>query len=116
MDELEVYNSLATQNLFDLFKSQLKKDFETCALSTDFIDNLPQQYNLLKSAIIQELNPLLNNNSIMQNLLYRIDISEFQIKKYAQTKSTISFNEILAELIIKRILQKVILKKKFSPK
>jgi hypothetical protein len=116
MNELEIYNSLATENLFDLFKFQLKKDFETCALNSDFIDNLPQQYDLLKLAIMQELTPLLNNNSTLQNLLYRIDISEFQIKNYAQTKSNISFNEILSELIIKRILQKVILKKKFSPK
>lgn len=116
MNELEIYNSLATENLFDLFKSQLKKDFETCAINTDFISDLPQQYDLLKLAIIQELTPLLNNNSTLQNLLYRIDVSELQIKNYAQTKSNISFNEILAELIIKRILQKVILKKKFSPK
>jgi hypothetical protein len=86
MNELEIYNSLATENLFDLFKFQLKKDFETCALNTDFIDNLPQQYDLLKLSIMQELTPLLNNNSTLQNLLYRIDISEFQIKNYAQTK------------------------------
>ena len=114
MEELDVNDYLIRENLFELFKIQLKKDFDSCSLSTDFIDNLPSQFELLKNSLLLELKPLLKANSILSNLLYRIDISELQIKNYHLKNSTINFEEVLAELIIKRILQKVILKKKFS--
>lgn len=114
MEELDVNDHLIRENLFDLFKIQLKKDFDSCSLSTDFIDNLPSQFELLKNALLLELKPLLKTNSILSNLLYRIDISELQITNYQLKNSSINFEEVLAELIIKRILQKVILKKKFS--
>jgi hypothetical protein len=114
MEELDVNNYLIRENLFDLFKVQLKKDFDSCSLNTDFIDHLPSQFELLKDFLLIELEPLLKSNSLLSNLLYRIDINEIQIKNYQLKNSTINFEEVLAELIIKRILQKVILKKKFS--
>jgi hypothetical protein len=114
MEELNVNNYLISENLFELFKIQLKKDFDSCSLNTDFIDSLPVQFELLRSSLLVELKPLLKANSILSNLLYRIDISEIQIKNYQLKNPTIDFEEVLAELIIKRILQKVILKKKFS--
>ncbi|MDO8999082.1 MAG: hypothetical protein Q7W45_04905 [Bacteroidota bacterium] len=114
MEELDVNNYLIQENLFELFKRQLKKDFDSCSLSTDFVENLAIDWELLKKSILNELNPLIKNNSLLSNLLYRIDISELQIKNYQLKNTTLSFEEILAELIIKRILQKVILKKRFS--
>lgn len=114
MEELDVNNYLVQQNLFDLFKTQLKKDFSSCSLSVDFINDLPADLPHLKATIINELAPLLKNNSQLSALLYRIDISETQIKNYSDKNKTLGFEEILSELIIKRILQKVILKKKFS--
>ena len=114
MEELDVNNYLLSENLFELFKRQLKKDFDSCSLNTDFIDSLPVQFELLKLSIITELKQISKNNSLLSNLLYRIDISEIQIKNYHQKNNSLSFEEVLAELIIKRILQKVILKKKFS--
>ena len=50
----------------------------------------------------------------LSNLLNRIDISETQLNNYQVKKISFSFEEIIAELIIKRTLQKVILKKRFS--
>ena len=50
----------------------------------------------------------------LSNLLIRIDISETQLNNYQAKKISFSFEEIIAELIIKRTLQKVILKKRFS--
>lgn len=114
MEELDVNNYLVQQNLFDLFKTQLKKDFSSCSLSVDFINDLHADLPHLKAELIKELEPLLKNNSQLSALLYRIDISEAQIKSYTDKNKTMSFEEILSELIIKRILQKVILKKKFS--
>ncbi len=114
MEELEVNNFLVQENLFDLFKRQLKKDFSSCSLDTDFVEELPIDLEPLKATIRLQLKPLLNNNSQLSALLYRIDISEIEIKNYEAKNKNLSFEEIIAELIIKRILQKVILKKKFS--
>ena len=114
MDELDVNSYLVQENLFDLFKKQLKKDFDSCSVNTDFIENLPVEFPFLKAAILFELQPLLKNNSLLQALLYRIDISELQIRNYQLQHKTFNFDEVIAELIIKRILQKVILKKRFS--
>jgi hypothetical protein len=46
--------------------------------------------------------------------LYRIDVTELQIKKEATSHPEKNFQQILAELIVKRILQKVILKQQYS--
>ncbi len=113
MQELEVNNLLIQENLFELFKRQLKKDFDSCSLDTEFTNDLPVDLEPLKIAIRSQLKPLLNNGQLSA-LLYRIDISELQIKNYETKNKNLSFEEILAELIIKRILQKVILKKRFS--
>ncbi len=114
MEELDVNNYLVQQNLFDLFKTQLKKDFSSCSLNVDFINELHADLTHLKASVIKELAPLLKNNSQLTALLYRIDINETQIKNYTDKNPVMDFEEVLAELIIKRILQKVILKKKFS--
>jgi hypothetical protein len=54
------------------------------------------------------------DSSSIQNLLYRIDVTELQIKKEAVSHPEKNFQQILAELIVKRILQKVILKEQYS--
>ena len=115
MEELDVNTYLLKENLFDLFKLQLKKDFEGAGASADFADHLPSEYNALKVAVEEQLNPMLKNNgSLLSSLLYRIDISEAQLQSYQHKNTSLPFEELLAELIIKRILQKVILKKTFS--
>jgi hypothetical protein len=49
-------------------------------------------------------------------LLYRIDVSELQIKKLSREKPENEMNEIMAELIIKRELQKVVIKEHYRNK
>jgi hypothetical protein len=49
-------------------------------------------------------------------LLYLIDISEAQLKKYlTENKKETHFN-VIAELIIKRVLQKVVIKQYYKSK
>ena len=50
----------------------------------------------------------------LKNLLYRIDITELQIKNAALKNPELHLQFLLAELIIKRILQKVVLKELYS--
>lgn len=115
MEELDVNNWLLRENLFELFTSQLKKDFESAGAGSDLLNELPAEFELLKVQIMLALRPLINqNSSVLPSLLYRIDISEKQLRSYRQKNENMPFDEVVAELIIKRILQKVILKRTFS--
>ncbi|WP_317896675.1 hypothetical protein [Aurantibacillus circumpalustris] len=117
MEEIDVNTYLFKENLFDLFKEQLKKDFEGAGANSDFTGDLPRDLEALKLVLLHELKIISNNSStLIASLLYRIDISEIQIRNYQLKNSSLSFEEVLAELIIKRILQKVILKKTYSTK
>ena len=106
---------LQRPDLFEKFKIQLHRDFELCGfsdiapqLNSNNLEHIFQE--VLKSVMIIEK----KDSSSIQNLLYRIDITELQIKKEATNHPEKNFQQILAELIIKRILQKVILKEKYS--
>ena len=50
----------------------------------------------------------------LMNLLYRIDLTELQIKNALNNEPERPMQQLMAELIIKRILQKVILKQQYS--
>ena len=50
----------------------------------------------------------------IQQLLYRVDINEKQLSTRLQENKEEEYLSIVSELIIKRILQKVVLKKHFS--
>ncbi len=111
----DINHSLQQEDLFLVFKNQLHKDFESCGLSTDFITQLPRLFLDLRQSIETEIKHIAKtSNSALYNLLYRIDISEVQIKNYLATNPALSYECALAELMIKRILQKVIFKKRFS--
>jgi hypothetical protein len=115
MEELTINNHLLKHDLFELFKTQLKKDFESSGLGGDFVDHLSSEFRELVRQIVTELNPVINSgSSLLSSLLYRIDISELQLKKYQLNNNKLAFDEVLAELIIKRVLQKIILRIRFS--
>lgn len=106
---------LQKPDLFEKFKNQLNRDFELCGfsdiapqLNSNNLEHIFQE--VLKSVMIIEK----RDSSSIQNLLYRIDVTELQIKKEAVNHPEKNFQQILSELIIKRILQKVILKEKYS--
>jgi len=115
MEEIDINNSLQQEDLFEQFRSQLKKDFEGAGIAAGFTNDLPSDLHLLKERILQALQPLFRGNmALLSSLFYRIDISEQQLKNYEQQHKHLSFEELAAELIIKRVLQKVILRKRFS--
>jgi hypothetical protein len=115
MFELSVNSYLQKEDLFELFKQQLKKDFEGAGLNADFTAFLPLNFEELKSLIIRQLIHISkHSHSTLNNLLYRVDISELQLKTYQKNNPNLNDEELRAELIIKRELQKIILKKNFS--
>jgi hypothetical protein len=116
MSELpDIQTGISRPELFELFKSQLKKDFESCGLDGTFADNLHPDFDLIIEKVSKEVQKLLKGNKWME-LLYRIDISERQFQKLSTEKKEASQEIVLAELIIKRELQKVVIKEFFRKK
>ena len=112
---LDLTKSLQKIELFEKFRNQLYRDFEL----SGFADEAPKlNSNNLEHVFQEVLNSVMiiekKDSSSIQNLLYRIDVTELQIKKEAANYPKKNFQQILSELIVKRILQKVILKQQYS--
>lgn len=106
---------LTKPDLFEKFKVQLKKDFDNCALESGFCNELTSNYHELLRILELQLDIIGKKFSGKLNeLLYRIDISEHQIKKLSRLNTEKTLNEVMAELIIKRELQKVVYKEFFK--
>lgn len=111
--EIDTITSLQKPDLFEKFKTQTCKDFELAGV-LDYLpnlasSNLKQLHDEFFNAVLK-----LEMSNALKNLLYRIDITELQIKQASQKKPEIALQRILAELMIKRILQKVVLKELYS--
>lgn len=118
MDNLpDIKYQLSSKALFEAFKIQLAKDFEQSNFSADFVANLEPDYNSILEKIVFELqnNEKKTDSNLMQ-LLYRIDISEAQFKRYLNENNHESYFNVIAELIIKRVLQKVVIKQFYKNK
>jgi hypothetical protein len=114
MEELEINDQLRKEDLFELFRLQLKKDLESSSIAAGFVETLPSEYYALKEALSNSLSTVLKNSTQLSTLLYRVDVSEYQLREYQRKHAALTFEEIVVELMIKRTLQKIILKKKFS--
>jgi len=105
--------SLEKPNLFEKFKIQTHKDYEISGV----LDYMPiitsNNLNKLKDAFCHSILKL-ELSDALKNLLYRIDITELQIKEACVKNPETPLQQILAELMIKRILQKVVLKELYS--
>ena len=111
--EIETITSLQKPDLFEKFKIQVAKDFEMAGVSEFYPKMESNNLEYLKDAFYNSILKLEIGN-VLKNLLYRIDITELQIKNASIKKPEIPLQYLLAELMIKRILQKVILKEQYS--
>lgn len=107
----DIKNQLSSKDLFEAFKKQLAKDFEQGNFPADFVEALVPDYSSIHEKIAFELqrNEKKTDFNLMQ-LLYRIDISEAQLKRYLLENKSDNYFNVIAELIIKRVLQKVVIK------
>ena len=105
-------NQLSSKELFEAFKSQLVRDFEQSNFPSNFVTSLEPDYNHIHEKIAFELQRHERKSDFnLMHLLYRVDISETQLKRYlSESKDENHFN-VIAELIIKRVLQKVVIKR-----
>lgn len=109
----DILHNLEKPDLFTKFKTQVYRDFELAGV----IDYLPviesNQLDHLKESFFSSIVKLEISNAL-KNLLYRIDITELQIAQASQKCPETAIQKVLAELMIKRILQKVVLKELYS--
>ena len=93
--------------------AQLEKDFLMIGVSFD-IEKPIVKYKTLFTFTTNLVNSLNEQNpKLLLSLLYRIDLSEEMVQKQMQ-ETSLSFSEMLSELIVKRELYKVILRKNIS--
>jgi len=94
---------------------QVIKDFGMQGMEIKFSGNTDNAYAELFSQILPIINKLQKENfENFYSLLYRIDISESQIKKAVEQTKDKSFSEVVTDFILKRELLKVVMRRSFS--
>jgi hypothetical protein len=112
-------------NRLDILKDtaqQVIKDFGMTGMEIKFSGDTQNAYAELFSQILPLIEKLQKENlpagqagfQNFYNLMYRIDVSEAQIKKAVADSKDRSFSEIVTELILQRELIKVIFRRQYS--
>ncbi len=105
-------------NRLDLIKdtaNQIIKDFDMFAMDVKFSGNAYNAYEELFEQIEPHIKKLIDTNqSKFMGILYRIDLSDEQIKKAVQENTSEPFSAIVTDLIIKRELQKVVIRNHYK--
>ena len=108
LNRLDILNETAQQVI---------KDFGINGMEIIFSGNTDNSYTELFSQIHPLVEKLQKENfQNFYNLMYRIDISESQIKKVVEESKDKSFSEVVTDLILKRELLKVVFRKQYSAK
>ena len=116
MEDLSQFNvQLTRKDLFEAFKTQLAKDFVQSNFSADFVAALMPDYESIHEKILFELQRSTKKaDADLMRLLYRVDISETQLKRYLDEKPNQDHLITIGELIIKRVLQKVVIRQYYK--
>jgi hypothetical protein len=105
-------------NRLDLIKdtaNQIIKDFDMFGLEIKFSGNAFNAYEELFEQIEPHIDQLITSNQQkFMSILYRIDLSDEQIKKAVNENSSEPFSAIVSDLIIKRELQKVVIRNHYK--
>lgn len=105
LNRLDILNDTAKQVI---------KDFGMVGLKIKFSGKSDNAYEELFSQMLPLIEKLQEENfQNFYNLMYRIDISEVQIKKAVERSTGKSFSEIVTDLILKRELLKVVTRRSF---
>lgn len=105
-------------DLLEKVVSQIQKDFNWFNLSITFSEESDiSPYQQLYQQILPIVDEMLNDDYIkLMSLLYRIDIEEDFLNRKLKENSQADTDEVITDLIIKRELQKAIIKEIYSAK
>src|SRR5436305_1708275 len=111
LNRLDILNDTAQQVIKDFGMIGV----EITPIAIGVSGNTENAYAELFSQVLPQIEKIQKENfQNFYNLMYRIDISEGQIKKAALEAKDKSFAEIISDLILKRELLKVVTRKSFS--
>lgn len=107
-------------NRLDLIQAtaaQIIKDFDMFGLEIRFSGSAYNAYDELFGQIEPQIRKLIDTNrSKFMGILYRIDLSDEQVRKAISDNGSEPFSEIITDLIIRRELQKVVIRSHYSKK
>ena len=107
---IQLLASIAKQDLYSKLIFQLNKDFQLAGVADEF--SLELQPGSLRGELVDLVSDLIRNRfSDYLNVLYRIDISESQIKRMDGSDIR-QLSEEVAVLILIRECQKVLIRNK----
>ena len=113
-----MFDPVLYMNRLDFIKdtaNQVIKDFDMFGLEIKFSGNPYNAYEELFDQIQPHIDKLINSNQPkFLGILYRIDINEEQIKKAINDNLSEPFSHIITDLVIKRELQKVVIRKQYK--
>lgn len=116
LNELQPYYN--RQDLLQKVVLQIQKDFEWFNLKVDFTNNPESSaYQELYQKILPLIEEMLNDDyPKLLAILYRIDIDEEFLNRKLKEIANADTDEVITDLIIKRELQKVLIKEIYSTK
>jgi (2Fe-2S) ferredoxin len=107
------YEQLANADLFEQFTLQFEKDLMSAGIEAGPREEIPQDLKRLKKWAADIVSNVMSDTGRIGRLLNRVDVSDWQLKNYLNDNQSLKFEDAVAELIIKRILQKVVIRKKY---
>ena len=113
MDLIKINDAIMANKFLIETTCQLEKDFLNIGVNFDIRRPVRDYKQLFLFASILVNNLTKQDPKRILNLLYRIDLPKEKVQSEMQI-STLDFSELLAELIVKRELQKVIMKNYYS--
>jgi hypothetical protein len=110
-EKFHIQSYISNVDLLNETADQIIKDFGMFGLIVKFSGSRANAYDELFGQIQPHIEKSMNENyQKFMNILYRIDISEIQLKKKLSENTSESTSEVITELIIKRELQKVVIR------
>lgn len=114
-DTALLQQQLSGENLFEAFRLQLVRDFERSNLPVAFAQHMKAEYETIVATLAVELRRCDQQSSTgISRLLYNIDISEEQLRKYVHESPDEDRWNAMAQLVVKRVLQKVVIRLRYK--
>lgn len=94
---------------------QIAKDFSASGIPIDMELFEDTSFEGICSVLSQKVETMMQREAgALANLLYRIDLHEETVKKAARSLNEVKYSDLLAELIVKRELQKVVIREYYK--
>ena len=111
----EVSTYYSRTDLLEKVVFQLKKDFNWFSFEITFKGDQESPYQELYNQILPLIDELLNDDyPKLMAMLYRIDLEEDFLNRKLKENSHADTDEVITDLILKRELQKVIIRELYN--